>query len=414
MARDRPVRGLRRGVATRAAAWLDGAFPGAKRHRAAPVLHSISPASSSLDALPARGPVASPENARSLRVCLIGPTNAGKSTLLNQLLGTSVSIVSDKIHTTRENTLGYLTDDQAAVQIEFIDAPGSLGPSVPVLRRAIWDAVRASDLAFVVVDAPELSRPGAGSARLYRQLGGFLSQLSAELDAQEAQSAQPSAAQEAQPAQPSAAGGDGPVSADTERGAGGARPVRDAGGAAELLTRAAAEVGGAVGMARAVGEAHAAGSAWAAEATTTAHAESGGWVNESADGAWHSGAGESIFAPSGDEGVPHSSPWLAHQRHRPLGIRTRTALVLNKARRSRPFTTCPPPFPPATPSQPLSAARQGAPLHPLHSLPSTPEPPAISTTIPSRTLGNARNSPSGHLPVPPWYLIFFSLPIFEN
>eukprot|EP00962_Isochrysis_galbana_P034092 scaffold11488_cov109-Isochrysis_galbana.AAC.2 len=293
----------RRGLATRAAAWLDGAFSGGKRPRAAPVLHSISPASSSLDALPARGPVASPENARSLRVCLIGPTNAGKSTLLNQLLGESVSIVSDKIHTTRENTLGYLTDDQAGVQIEFIDAPGSLGPSVPVLRRAIWDAVRAADLAFVVVDAAELSRPGASSARLYRQLGGFLGQLSAELDAQEADETQTS---------PAALGGV-PAGADT---------VRD-GEVAWAMRGAAAE-------ARRAPEGAGVASVPSLASVTTDAGINGTF---GAGIAWHSGA-EPLL--SEEEGVPAASRWLEHQRHRPLGRRTRTALVLNKARRHPP------------------------------------------------------------------------------
>jgi GTPase Era involved in 16S rRNA processing len=42
-------------------------------------------------------------------------------------------------------------------QIEFIDAPGALGPVVPSLGREMWDAVRSADLALVMVDA---SSPG--------------------------------------------------------------------------------------------------------------------------------------------------------------------------------------------------------------------------------------------------------------
>ena len=99
--------------------------------------------------------IESPERSRVLRCCLIGPTNAGKSTLLNLLLDTSVSAVSPKIHTTRENTLGYLTDSETATQVEFIDAPGSLGPDVPALHRAVWDALMASELALVVVDSSD-------------------------------------------------------------------------------------------------------------------------------------------------------------------------------------------------------------------------------------------------------------------
>ena len=51
----------------------------------------------------------SPRAAHTLRCCLIGPTNAGKSTMLNRLVNSNVSIVSDKIHTTRENTRKHAT-----------------------------------------------------------------------------------------------------------------------------------------------------------------------------------------------------------------------------------------------------------------------------------------------------------------
>lgn len=119
-------------------------------------------------------PVESPERSRALSCCLIGPTNAGKSTLLNALIDSHVSAVSAKIHTTRENTLGYLTDVASATQVEFVDAPGALGPDVPSLHRALWDAVRGAELAVVVVDAADV--------KSHRQVGRFLERLSRELD----------------------------------------------------------------------------------------------------------------------------------------------------------------------------------------------------------------------------------------
>lgn len=122
----------------------------------------------------ALGPVKSPERARTLRCCLIGPTNAGKSTLLNALLDDHVSIVSPKIHTTRENTIGFLTDESSATQIEFIDAPGSLGPDVPALHREVWEAVCRVELALIVVDSSD--------TRSHRQVGRFLKRLGRELD----------------------------------------------------------------------------------------------------------------------------------------------------------------------------------------------------------------------------------------
>jgi len=55
-------------------------------------------------------------------VAIAGRPNAGKSTLLNRVLGSSLSIVTDKAQTTRENVLGILTEPEG--QIVFIDTPG--------------------------------------------------------------------------------------------------------------------------------------------------------------------------------------------------------------------------------------------------------------------------------------------------
>lgn len=118
-------------------------------------------------------PIESPERARALTCCLVGPTNAGKSTLLNRLIDHPVSAVSSRIHTTRENTLGYLTDAESRTQVEFVDAPGALGPDVPSLHRALWDAVRGAELALVVVDGAD--------ERSHRQVDRFLGRLGREL-----------------------------------------------------------------------------------------------------------------------------------------------------------------------------------------------------------------------------------------
>eukprot|EP00965_Chrysotila_dentata_P203886 6182002-Pleurochrysis_carterae.AAC.5 len=138
--------------------------------------HTILPPRKNALSVPERFFTA-PEESRILRCCLIGPTNAGKSTLLNGLLRSSVSIVSEKIHTTRENMLAYLTEEKYKTQVQFIDAPGALGPHIPAIRRAIWDAVRRANLALIVVDANDKH-----SARQCEQ---FLLQLEAVLVDQE-------------------------------------------------------------------------------------------------------------------------------------------------------------------------------------------------------------------------------------
>lgn len=63
-----------------------------------------------------------PENARSLRIAIIGCPNAGKSTLMNQLINWKISSVSSKVHTTRKNVIGIYVENNT--QLEFIDTPG--------------------------------------------------------------------------------------------------------------------------------------------------------------------------------------------------------------------------------------------------------------------------------------------------
>src|ERR1700758_4497448 len=87
-------------------------------------------------------------------VSIIGRPNAGKSTLLNALVGQKVAIVADKPQTTRTQIQGVLTAPEA--QVIFIDTPG-IHKSDSAINKRMMDAVRASleerDLFIYLVDA---------------------------------------------------------------------------------------------------------------------------------------------------------------------------------------------------------------------------------------------------------------------
>ena len=96
----------------------------------------------------------SSESFRSGYVALIGRPNAGKSTLLNRLVGEKIAAVSNKPQTTRHRIKGIVTREDG--QIVFIDTPGVHKPGHLLNRRmmsAVHDAILSVDLIVLMRDA---------------------------------------------------------------------------------------------------------------------------------------------------------------------------------------------------------------------------------------------------------------------
>lgn len=112
-------------------------------------------------------------NHRSGFVTILGRPNAGKSTLLNALLGAKLAIVASKPQTTRTSIQGVLTLPDA--QIVFVDTPG-IHKSDTLLNKRMMDAVRAAadapDLILFLIDAlTPLSEEDAQAVDLVKKSG---------------------------------------------------------------------------------------------------------------------------------------------------------------------------------------------------------------------------------------------------
>src|SRR5215212_94008 len=95
-----------------------------------------------------------PQPPRCAFVALIGAPNAGKSTLLNALVGSKIAIVSHKVQTTRALVRGITVEGPA--QLAFIDTPGIFAPKRRLERAMVttaWGGARDADLVGVLIDA---------------------------------------------------------------------------------------------------------------------------------------------------------------------------------------------------------------------------------------------------------------------
>lgn len=103
-------------------------------------------------------------------VAVLGQPNAGKSTLINNLVGHKVSIVSHKVQTTRQRILGITIKDQA--QIILVDTPGIFEAKrrlEKAMVSAAWSASREADIIVVLHDASH--RYTAGTESILKELG---------------------------------------------------------------------------------------------------------------------------------------------------------------------------------------------------------------------------------------------------
>ena len=103
--------------------------------------------------------MSNPEQTRAGFVAVIGAPNAGKSTLVNALVGQKVAIVSPKAQTTRARLMGIAIHDNA--QILLVDTPGIFTPKRRLDRAmvaAAWTGAQDADLVLLVIDASERVR----------------------------------------------------------------------------------------------------------------------------------------------------------------------------------------------------------------------------------------------------------------
>ena len=94
-------------------------------------------------------------------VTIIGRPNAGKSTLLNNILKQKIAIMSDKPQTTRNIINGVYTDNDS--QIVFIDTPGIHKPKHRLgdyMMKLASSAIQEPEIVYLIINASEKSGPG--------------------------------------------------------------------------------------------------------------------------------------------------------------------------------------------------------------------------------------------------------------
>jgi len=132
---------------------------------------------------------------RSGFVSILGRPNAGKSTLLNALIGEKIAIVSNKPQTTRNRIQGIVEvparKGKSAAQIVFVDTPGVHRPGSQLDRRMmqeVYEALESRDIVILMVDAsrhsdvPEAGKSQSKRAERESSEDAFVMQLIQKLD----------------------------------------------------------------------------------------------------------------------------------------------------------------------------------------------------------------------------------------
>ena len=104
-----------------------------------------------------------------LKISIVGRTNAGKSTLINKIVGEKISIQNKKINTTKETIIGVKNIKN--IQLLFYDTPGSnfiknSSNQVKTLKKNLWYGIDESDLILYLIDSHTINM-----SFLYDQLG---------------------------------------------------------------------------------------------------------------------------------------------------------------------------------------------------------------------------------------------------
>ncbi|RUP50681.1 hypothetical protein BC936DRAFT_138129 [Jimgerdemannia flammicorona] len=131
----------------------------ATRAAGRPLIGALKPVDTASRMIKIRTSFEQPQNPHLVKVAVLGAANAGKSTLVNQIVGEQISIVSPKAHTTRERVLAVCTQDNK--QIVFLDTPGVIpGRNRARMNRelvnASWHSLNEADHLMVVVDVAKV------------------------------------------------------------------------------------------------------------------------------------------------------------------------------------------------------------------------------------------------------------------